>query len=71
MYLVLINIDSDNGLAPVWHQVISWTKAGLLFIGFPGTNFSEIAIKMQKIFIQEYYFENVACKMLAILSRPQ
>ena len=25
-------IGSDNGLSPIWHQVIIWTNAGILSI---------------------------------------
>ena len=26
-----VNIDSGNGLLPVWHQAIAWTKVDLSF----------------------------------------
>ena len=39
-----VNIRSGNGLSPVRRHTITWTNAGLLAIGLPGTNFSEIWI---------------------------
>ena len=39
-------IGSNNGLVLGWHQAISWTKAGILLIGPPGTNFNEILIEI-------------------------
>ena len=41
-------IGSDNGLSPARRQAIIWTNAGILLIGTLGTNFSEIAIKIDK-----------------------
>ena len=41
-----LSISSDNGLAPIRHQAIILTNAGLLSIGPLGTNFSEIWIKI-------------------------
>ena len=35
-------IDSDNGLSPGQCQAIIWTNAGILLVGFLGTNFIEI-----------------------------
>ena len=58
-------IVSDNGLSPGQRQAIIWTNAGILLIGPLGTNFSEILI------IQENAFDNVAWKMVAVLSGPQ
>ena len=40
-------ICSDNGLSPGRRQAIIWTNAGILLIRTLGTNFSEIAIKIQ------------------------
>ena len=37
---------SDNGLAPVWHQVIIWTNDGLLPIRPVGTK-PQIAVKFE------------------------
>ena len=41
-----INISSDNGLSPGWHQAIIWTNAGILFLEPVETNFSEILIEI-------------------------
>ena len=57
----------DNGLVAVWHQTITWTNGHLLAIGPLVANYSEIAMKTLNIFFQENGFENVVCKMLAIL----
>ena len=57
-------IGSDNGLSPARRQAIIWANAGIMLIQSIGTNFNEI-------FIQENAFENIVCKMAAILSRPQ
>ena len=52
-------IGSDNGLSPGRRQAIIWTNAGILSTGLLGTSFKENA------------FENVVCKIVAILSWPQ
>ena len=39
-------IGSDNGLSPNRRQAITWTNAGILFIGPLGTNLSEILIEI-------------------------
>ena len=39
-------IGSDNGLSPGRRQAIIWTNDGILLIGPPGTNFSEIVIEI-------------------------
>ena len=64
-------IGTDNGLVRVQCQAIIWTNAGLLLTEPSGIKFNEIRIKMQKSFIQGNPFENVICKMTAILSQPQ
>ena len=64
-------IVSDDGLSPGQRQAIIWTNAGISLIGTLGTNFSEFFYRNSYIFIQENAFENVVCKMAAILSRPQ
>ena len=64
-------IGSDNGLSPGRRQAIIWNNAGLLLIEPLGTNFSEISIWIQNIFIQENALEHVICKMVSILSQPQ
>ena len=63
-------ICSDNGLSPDRRQAITWTNVGILLIGPLGTNFSEMLIEIQHIFIQENAFENVVRKFV-ILSRSQ
>ena len=64
-------IGSDNGFSPERHQDIIWTNDVILLIGPLGTKCSEILIEIQTIFIDENTFENVACEMLFISSRPQ
>ena len=39
-------IGSDHALSPDRRQAITWTNAGILFIGPLGTNFSEILIEI-------------------------
>ena len=51
-------IGSDNGLAPVRHQAITWTNAGKLLIGTFETNFWNLKRNLY-IFSQEIAFENV------------
>ena len=52
-----VNIGSDNGLAPVWCQAVVWTNVGLLSIGYLGTNFSEILIKITKKSFMKMYLK--------------
>ena len=63
-------IGSDDGLSPSRRQAIIWTNAGILLIGPPGTNFSEILIEIIT-FSFKNAFESVVCEMAAMLSRPQ
>ena len=70
MFSKLAIIGLDNGLSPVQYQAIFWPNADLLTI-WPTKEQSWIKIKMHVIFIEENEFENVACKMVAILFRPQ
>ena len=49
-----------------WHQANTWTNADLLSIGPSGTKFNEILIKYH-IFSQGIFFQNIVCKMAAIL----
>ena len=63
-------IGSDNGLSPGRRQAIIWINAGILSIGSLGTNVSEISIAIHTFFVQENVFENVVCKMAAIMARP-
>ena len=48
-------------------QAITGTNAELLRMGALATKFNEISIKNTNIFYQENVFENVVCKMLAIV----
>ena len=58
----------DNGLSPARCQTTIWTNVGMLLIGSLETNF----IHQNRIYIiQENAFENVVCKMTAILSRSR
>ena len=41
-----VSIGSDNGLSPIRHQDIIWTRVGLLSIGPFGRNFNEILINI-------------------------
>ena len=47
----LTGIASDNGLSPWRRQAIIWNIAGIMLIGPLGTNFAEILIGIQNIFI--------------------
>ena len=49
--------------------IIIWTNAGILLIGPLGINFSEILVGIQTFSLKK--FENVVCKMVSILFRPQ
>ena len=60
-----VSIGSGNGLLPVWHQAITWTKADLFSIGHLGTNFSGIRIK-----IQNFSFMKMHLKMPSVKWRP-
>ena len=61
-----VSIGSDNGLSPVRHRAITWTNADIILIGsLLKWNFN----RNTKLFIHENAFEDVICKMVAILSR--
>ena len=65
------SICPDNGCLLVWHQASIKHNAGLLLSSGPK---SPISVKFEskyKTFLQENAFENVFCKMAAILSQPQ
>ena len=47
----MTRIISDNGLVPEQRQAIFWTNTGILLIGPLGTNFSEILIEIQTLFL--------------------
>ena len=61
---ILTIIGSDNGLSPGQRQAIIWTNDRILSI-------RPLGIRNSYIFIQEYAFEKVFCKMGVILSQPQ
>ena len=61
------NIGLGNGLYPVRCHAITWTDYEILLIG----PLSEILIRIQKISFKITDFENVVCKMLAMLSQPE
>ena len=63
MSLSWVSVGSGNGLLPVHRQAIAWTNAGLLSLGPPGTNFSEIRIEMQNFSLIRNAFENVICQI--------
>ena len=42
----LVTIGSGNDLLPVWYHIIIGTKADILSIRYPGTNFIEHCIKI-------------------------
>ena len=58
-------IGSDDGLLPGRYQAISWTNAGILWIGPLWTNFSEIPIKMQT-----FSFKKMHLKVLSGKQQP-
>ena len=45
---IWVNLGTDDGLLPVWHQAITWIEADLLSIGHLVISFSEMRIKMQQ-----------------------
>ena len=50
-------IGSDNGLSAGRRQAIIGTKAGILFIGSLGTNFSELFIGIQKTSVKKMHLK--------------
>ena len=58
-------IGPDNGSAPVGHQAIIWTNAGIVLIGPLGTRVNEILIK-----IHTFLFKKIHLQMLAGKWRP-
>ena len=56
---------------PVGRQAIIRTNVGVLLIWPSGTYLSEIEIKIPQFSSTKNDFENVVCKMSAILSRSQ
>ena len=62
-------IDSGNGLLPGLHKAINWTNAGILLIGPFSYKLKRHFNHSSYIFIQENAFENIICKIVAILSQ--
>ena len=58
-------IGSDNGLLPDQHQVIIWTKAGMLLIGTLGSNFGEFLSE-----IHTFSVKKIRLKMLSAKWQP-
>ena len=58
-------IGSDNGLSPGQRQAIIWTNVGILSIGPPVTNFSEILMK-----ILSFSFKKMRLKVSSAKRRP-
>ena len=56
------SIWSGSGLSPVRCQAITWINADLFFIWPPGTNFSEIAIEIQKFKLMIMHFKMSSAK---------
>ena len=55
-------IASDNGLSPGRRQAIIWSNAGILLIGIPGTNFSEIVTKIQTFSVKKMHLKMAFAK---------
>ena len=65
-------IGTGNGLLPVWHQATTCTNIDLYQKKPEEQNSVKLDLLSKwKIFLKENVFENVACKMTAILLRPQ
>ena len=59
-----VSIISDNDLSPIRRQAIIYTNAKLLSI-----RLQRIFNKNTKFFIHENTYQNIVCKMTAIVSR--
>ena len=57
-----VSIGSDDCLAPIRHQAIFSTNAGLLSVGPLGTNFSKILIKIQDFSFTEMHLNIASVK---------
>ena len=68
--MILVNIGSGNGLPQVRWQAITWSDTDLFSIGPLGTNFCEILNKMQQFSLKKMNFEDIVCKVSAILYSP-
>ena len=62
-------IGLDNGLSPDRHKAMIWTNASIMLI----TPFRKRQwhLNQNTIFLEENEYQNVVCKMAAILSRPE
>ena len=65
MSLNKVIIDSDNGLAPVWRQAITWTSDDLLSIQPLGTYSNEILIEIQTFSLMKMRFRMSSAKRWA------
>ena len=67
----LLIFGSGNGLSPVLCQVITWTNYNDFSSICPlGRDFCDICW-IKKILCRENAFENIVCKTVAILFKPQ
>ena len=66
----LTTIGSDNGFLPGWSQALIWTSAGMLLIGHPGTNFSEILIKIYTFSLKKRHFTMPSVKWWPFCHSP-
>ena len=62
---------TGNELSPVRRQAITWTSAGLLSIGRPGTSFNDIWIGILSISFEKMHLKMSSAKIAAILSRDR
>ena len=53
----LTSIGSDDDLSPNWRHAIICTNAGILLIGHPKTNFSEISIKIHTFSLKKMHLK--------------
>ena len=71
MSWIVVIIWSDIGLVPFQHQAITWTNAETLSTVSLGTNKLQWHLDQNiTIFKPEEQFENLFCKMAAILFQP-
>ena len=67
-WTVSSSVIIGNGLSPIRRQVITWTNAGLLWIGLLGS-FSEIWIGILSFPFQKMHLKMSSAKVAGILSR--
>ena len=67
------NIVSDNGLSPVCHQAIQWSKSTILSIGCQVTCFDWILFQIQKFSLKRYsrkcFLQNVSHFISVLMCR--